>query len=112
MTKQMLFFQLKNYQSGFRANYSTNLYLSILTDKIFEGFGEGLLTGMVLIDLQKGFATIDREILLQNLKAIRFLNGTLQCFRSYLSERIFLVNIKVSSQILEKIFVGYHKGLF
>ena len=83
-----------NYQSIFRANHSTNLCLSFLTDKILKGFDEGLLTGMILIDLQKAFDTIDHEILLHKLKAIRFSKGTLQWFRSYLSERIFLVNIE------------------
>ena len=43
---------LYNYQSGFRANHSTNLCLSFLT-KVLKGFHEGLLTGMILIDLQK-----------------------------------------------------------
>ena len=76
-----------NYQSGFRVNHSTNLCLSFLTDKILKGFDEGLLTGMILIDLQK-----HHEILLQQLKAIRSSKGTLQWFRSYLSEQIFLVN--------------------
>ena len=42
-----------NYQSGFITNHSTNLCLSFLTDKILKGFDEGLLTGMILIDLQK-----------------------------------------------------------
>ena len=56
---------LYNYQSGFRKNHSTNLCLSFLTDKILKGFDEGLLTGMILIDLQKAFDTINHEILLQ-----------------------------------------------
>ena len=59
---------LYNYQSSFRGNHSTNLCLPFLTDKILKGFDEGLLTGMILIDLQKAFDTIDHEILLQNLK--------------------------------------------
>ena len=85
---------LYNYQSGFRANNSTNLCLSFLTDKVLKGFHEGLLTGMILINLQKAFDTPDHKILLHKLKAIRFSKGTLQWFRSYLSERIFLVNIE------------------
>ena len=40
-----------NYQSRFRTNYSTNLCLFFITDKILKGFDEGLLTGMILIDL-------------------------------------------------------------
>ena len=37
-----------------------------------KGFAEGLLTGMIRIDLQKVFDTINHEVLLQKLKAIRF----------------------------------------
>ena len=47
---------------------------------------------MILIDLQKAFDTIDHEILLQKLKAIKFSESTIKWFKSYLSERIFLVN--------------------
>ena len=61
-----------NFQSGFRPNRSTNLCLSHLTDKILKGFDEGLLTGMLLIDLQKVFGTINDEVLLQKPKAIKF----------------------------------------
>ena len=74
--------------------YSINLCFFYLTDKILKGFDEGLLTGMILIDIQEAFDTIDHEILLQTLKAIRFPKRTLQWFRSYLSEQIFLVNIE------------------
>ena len=46
-------------QSGFRKNHSTDFCLSCLTDKICNGFNTGLLNGMILIDLQKAFDTID-----------------------------------------------------
>ena len=42
-----------NYQSGFRGNHSSNLCLSFLTDKVFKGLDDGLLNGMISIDLQK-----------------------------------------------------------
>ena len=63
---------LYNYESGIRANHSTNLCLSFLTDKFLKVFHEGLLTEMILINLQKAFDTKDHEILLQKIKAIRF----------------------------------------
>ena len=103
---------LYNYQSGFRGNHSTNLCLSFLTDKILKGFDEGLLTGMILIDLQKAFDTIDYEILLQKLKAIKFSENTLKWFESYLSESIFLVNIEKKLSGFERFLAGYHRGLF
>ena len=42
-----------------------NTCLSYLHDKITEGFDFDLLTGMVLIDLQKTFDTIDHNILIK-----------------------------------------------
>ena len=101
---------LYNYQLDFRDNHSTNLCLSFLTDKILKGFDEGLLTGMILIDLQKAFDTIDHEILLQKLKAIKFSESTIKWFKSYLSERIFLVNIENKLSDFGEISCGVPQG--
>ena len=51
------------YQSGFRKKRSTDFCLSYLNDKILKGFGKGVMTGMILIDLHKAFDTIDHDIL-------------------------------------------------
>ena len=59
---------LYNYLSGYRANHSNNLCLSFLTDKTLKCFDEGLLTGMILINLQKAIDTINHKLLLRNLK--------------------------------------------
>ena len=40
------------YQSGFKRNYSTDLFLSFLSDNILKGFSSGIYTGMILSDLQ------------------------------------------------------------
>ena len=55
------------YQSGFRNNHSTDLFLSFLNDKILKGFDNGVYTGMILTDLQKAFDTINHKILLDKL---------------------------------------------
>ena len=95
---------LYNYQSGFRKNHSTNLCLStVLNDKILKGFDEGLFTGMILIDLQKAFDTINHEILLGKLHAIGFSKKTLAWFKLYLSDRAFKVNINNHFSDLSKI---------
>ena len=101
---------LYNHHSDFRGNHSTNLCLSFLTDKVLKEFEEGLLTGMILIDLQKAFGTIDHEILLQKLKAIKFSESTIKWFKSYLSERIFLVNIDNKLSDFGKISCGVPQG--
>ena len=84
---------LYNYQSRFCENHSTDFCLSFLNDKIFKGFDQGLVTGMILIDLQKAFDTIDHDILLQKLYAIGFSKHSVNWFRSYLINRTFLVNL-------------------
>ena len=67
--------------------------LSYLNDKTLKGFDKGLMTGMILIDLQKAFDTIDHDVLLQKLYAIGFSKHTVNWFQSYLSNRSFLVNL-------------------
>ena len=84
---------LYNYQSGFRKNHSTDSCLTFLPDKILKGFDKDLMTGMILIDLEKAFDTIDHDILLKTLSAIGFLNHTIGWFKSYLSNRLFRVNL-------------------
>ena len=73
-----------SYQSGFHKHNSTDTYLSYLTDKVRTGFEKGLLTGMLLIDLQKAFDTGDHGILLDNMDCLGFSNSTLAWFNSYL----------------------------
>ena len=63
---------LYDYQSGFGKNHSTDTCLSFLNGKILKGFDDGLLTGMILIDLQKAFDTINHDILLKKLSIIGF----------------------------------------
>ena len=84
---------LYNFQSGFRKKYSTDSCLGFLNDKISKGFDSGLYTGMILIDLQKAFDTIDHEILLEKMQIIGFTEQVINWFRSYLSNRTFKVEI-------------------
>ena len=84
---------LYTYQSVFRKKYFTDFCLSYLNYRILKGFGKGMMTGIILIDLQKAFDTIDHDVLLQKLYAIGFSKHTVNWFKSYLSNRSFLVNL-------------------
>ena len=81
------------YQSGFRKFYSTDSCLSYLNNKISTGFEAGLFTGMILIDLQKAFDTINHDILINKMKLLGFSENTTKWYKSYLSNRKFKVNI-------------------
>ena len=86
LTKNIVLYK---YQSGFRKNHSTDSSLAYLTDKILAGFDSGLLTEMILINLQKAFGTINHDILLNKISALRFSDRSINWFQSYLSNRSF-----------------------
>ena len=61
---------LHKFQSGFRSRYSTVTCLTHLTDFIKFQMDQGHFVGMVLLDLQKAFDTVDHGILLMKLKLL------------------------------------------
>ena len=81
------------YQSGFRNNHSKDLFLSFLNDKILKGFDNGVYTGMILIDLQKAFDTVNDKILLDKLLPI----GSISCGSVYNGE----IKKKIVSRSIE-----------
>ncbi len=85
---------LYKYQSGFRKNHSTDTCLSYLNDKILRGIDQGKTTGMILIDLQKAFDTIDHNVLTDKLAYIGFSDSAVSWFKSYLSNRSFVVSVE------------------
>ena len=95
-----------NYQSGFRKNHSTDSCLKFLYDKILKGFDKGLVTGMILVELQKAFDTIDHVILLKKLSAIGFSNHTIGWFKSYLSNQLFRVNLELLLRSFQYYMLG------
>ena len=97
-------------QSGFRSDFSTDTCLSYLHDKILKGFDKGEYTGMILIDLQKAFDTIDHKILLQKLKCIGLSDSATNWVKSYLTNRITFVEIEGSKSSEKEIKCGVPQG--
>ena len=87
---------LLKFQLGFRQNYSTDSCLSYLSHKITTGFESGLHTGIKLIDLQKAFDTINHDILINKIEFLGFSKDVISWFKSYLSNRKIIVNLKNS----------------
>ena len=77
-----------------------------MNDKILKGFDDGLVTGMVLIDLQKAFDTINQDIILKKLSIMGFSGHTVKWFQSYLSNRKFTVNLENSCSKVSSISCG------
>ena len=101
---------LYDYQFGFRKNHSTDTCLSFLNEKILKGFDDGLVTGMILIDLQKALDTINHDILLKKLSIIGFSDHTVKWFQSYLSKRKFNVNLENSFSEVSNISCDVPQG--
>ena len=78
------------YQSGFRPGHSTETCLLHLTDYIKQQTAKGFYTGMLLLDVQKAFDSVDHTILCKKLYAMG-IDPT--WFISYLSNRKQLVCI-------------------
>ena len=110
------------FKKGKKTDPSNNRPISLLpviskiTEKVVHDQTNAFLTDEnILYHYQSGlrenhstnFDTIDHEIL---KKPIRFSKGTLQWFRSYLSERIFLVNIESKLSDFGKISCGVPQG--
>ena len=75
--------------------FSTDSCLVQLTDYIFKDMDKGQPTGMILIDLQKAFDTLDHNVLLKKLTCVGFKKTVTKWFKSYLSNRKFFVSIEV-----------------
>ena len=82
-------------QSGFRPNHSTDLCLAQLTDFVTTGMDKQMHTGIILVDLQKAFDTLDHRVLLEKMKYFGFRTFVIKWVESYLSNRKFLVCIDV-----------------
>ena len=89
---------------------SIDTCLSFLNDKILKAFDDSLMTGIVLIDLQKGFDTINHDILLKKLSIIGFSDHTVKWFQSYLSNRKFMVNLENSFSENSSMSCGVPQG--
>ena len=105
-------------------NCSTDVCVSFFMTKFLKGFEEGLLTGMILIDLQKAFDTVNHAMLSRKLCIIGSSDDTIKCFHQiekqislnafnviYQMENI-LKNSRIHFQKFQAYCVVYLKGLY
>ena len=97
-------------QSGFRSGFSTDTCLISLTDHIKHQSDQGFYTGMILLDLQKAFDTVDHSILLNKMSAMGFSFSTVNWFKSYLSDRIQVVDLSGTTSTIANVCCGVPQG--
>lgn len=118
--ERIVYDQLENYlkrfdilyehQSGFRPGFSTGSCLIHLTDYIKERTSTGNYTGMILLDLQKAFDTVDHKILCSKLKSIGLNPNSITWFKSYLNSRSQIVSINGTSSKPMDVTCGVPQG--
>ena len=71
---------------------------------------KGFHIGVILIDLQKAFDTLDHTVLLQKIECIGFKKSAIKWFQSYLSNRKLLVTLENVFSDAELINCGVPQG--
>ena len=69
---------------------STDYCLSYFQDKVAKGFDSGWLTGMIFVDLQKVFNTIDHKILMEKTTCVDFSDDATKWLECYLSRECLM----------------------
>ncbi|CAL4093985.1 unnamed protein product, partial [Meganyctiphanes norvegica] len=99
---------LYDYQSGFRKGHSTDTCLIDLFDYIHSSLSEGDYVGMVLLDLQKAFDTVNHKIVCEKLELLGV--GCVDWFSSYLSNRKQFVNVNNINSSFGLVTCGVPQG--
>ena len=79
-----------------------------MSDYIKSEIGHGRLVGLVMIDLQKAFDTVDHGILLDKMKAMGI--SDISWFNSYLSDRSQCVEVDGTRSSFEDVTCGVPQG--
>ena len=74
-------------QFGFRRKRSTSSALLQFSDDILQNMEDGLVTGVVFLDLKKAFDTVNHRVLLFKLRALGVDDSAAAWFKSYLTNR-------------------------
>ena len=99
---------LYSHQSGFRKGHSTDTCLINLMDVLHSSISEGDYVGMVLLDLQKAFDTVNHTILCDKLRLMGI--GCVEWFESYLSNRRQTVTVNKTTSSSGIVTCGVPQG--
>ena len=97
-------------QFGFRRSRSTPLALRQFTDEMLTNMHNGLLNGVIFLDLKKAFDKVDHTILIHKLKALGVSGTGLAWFQSYLTSRFQRTTIGQATSCNRRFSVGVPQG--
>ena len=99
---------LYQFQSGFRGKYSVDTCLIYLQDHIQNQISSGLFTGMVLLDIQKVFYSVNHSFTCKKLTALGV--KSTKWFQSYLNCRSQIVYVNGTDSISMAFTYGVPQG--
>ena len=87
-------------QSGFRTQHSTETALLYSVNQCLVNMDQGLINGLLFLDLKKAFDTVDHNILISKLELYGVRGKALQWFISYLRGRkqVCKINHEISDR--------------
>ena len=97
-------------QFGFHRGRSTPLALTQFTDEMLTNMDNGLLNGVIFLDLKKAFDTADHTILIHKLKALGVSGTSLAWFQSYLTSRFQRTIIGQATSCNRCVSIGVPQG--
>ena len=92
-------------QSGFRKGHSTTTCLVSFLSNIFDNIENGVVSGVLFLDLKKAFDSVDHCMMEQKLEAAGLTESAVSWFRSYLGGRTQVT--KVNNVLSDKKTVSY-----
>ena len=95
---------------GFRKKSSTTTSLLKNTNKWYINMDNGLLNGIIFLDLKKAFECVDQDILIKKLSYFGCKGTTLNWFKSYLTNRKQMCKVNQVTSQLRIIRCGVPQG--
>jgi Reverse transcriptase (RNA-dependent DNA polymerase) len=102
---------LNRFQSGFRSKHSTSTALLKITNDLLKASESKMLSILVLLDFSKAFDSVDHQILCDKLAhQFNFTTSAVNLIRSYLSDRVQLVNVNGAASSFLPLSSGVVQG--
>ena len=101
---------LRADQSGFKTLHSSATSLLKCAIDCYSGMDEGLLIGLISIDLKKAFDTVDHKLFCQKLEHYGVVGKEPSWFESYLSSRKQYCRINGVDSNINNINIGAPQG--
>ncbi len=101
---------LSPVQSGFRKSYSTLTSLLDVTESIHQSVEDGKGTGILFLDFNKVFDTLNNGLLVKKLGQYGIGNSSLKWLTNYLSDRQQIVEINEAKSDWELVKARVSQG--